>query len=91
MQVATFVAPSSESVQAVTNWLSMHNVTPHSTSSTGDVLHLVVPVETANSMLSANYTPFVHAESGVTLHKTDSYTIPEAVQSHLAFVYPTTQ
>ena len=90
-KVNAFVAPSPESVQAITNWLAKYNVTPHSTSPAGDMLHLRVPIATANAMLNANYQALVHEETGATLHKTDSYEIPAAMQSHLAFVHPTTQ
>ncbi|PIL32629.1 hypothetical protein GSI_05333 [Ganoderma sinense ZZ0214-1] len=90
-EVNAFVAPSPESVQATMNWLAKYNVTPQSTSPAGDMLHLRVPIATANAMLSANYQAFVHEETGTTLHKTDSYAIPAAMQPYLAFVHPTTQ
>ncbi|KAM5530674.1 hypothetical protein V8D89_015646 [Ganoderma adspersum] len=90
-EVNSFVSPSPDSVQAVTNWLTKYNVTPQSTSLAGDILHLRVPIATANAMLSANYQAFIHEETGITLHKTESYAIPTAMQPHLVFVYPTTQ
>ena len=73
------------------NWLAKYNVTPHATSPAGDMLHLRVPISTANAILSANYRTFMDEETGVTMHKTDSYVIPAAMRPHLAFVYPTTQ
>ena len=78
-------------MQAVTNWLAKYNVTPQSTSPAGDILHLRVPIATANVMLSANYQAPVHEETGITLHETESYAIPAALKPHLLFVYPTTQ
>ena len=85
------MTPAPEAVQAVTSWLAKHNVTPQVISPAGDILRIHVPVATANALLSANYTAFVQEGTGATAHKTDVYAIPEAVQPHLAFVYPTTQ
>ena len=55
------------------------------------MLHLHVPIATANAMLNANYQAFAHEGTGAILHKTDSYAIPAAMEPYLAFIYPTTQ
>ncbi|TBU27083.1 family S53 protease-like protein [Dichomitus squalens] len=90
-EAASFMTPAPESVQAVTSWLAKYNVTPDVVSPAGDIMRIHVPIATANALLSANYSAFVQEGTGATAHKTDVYAIPEAVQPHLAFVYPTTQ
>ncbi|KAI0676460.1 subtilisin-like protein [Trametes maxima] len=90
-QVNQLVAPADESVQAVTNWLKKNNITSEVTSSAGDLLRIAVPMEKANALLNANFSPFVHDASNTTLWRTESYSVPADVAQHLAFVYPTTQ
>ncbi|KAI1793549.1 family S53 protease-like protein [Ganoderma leucocontextum] len=91
VQVESFVAPPQESVQAVTNWLAQYNTTPDVISPAGDIMRVHVPVTIANTLLSANYTAFTQNGTGAIVHKTDVYSIPAAMQPHLAAVYPTTQ
>ncbi|PIL32625.1 hypothetical protein GSI_05329 [Ganoderma sinense ZZ0214-1] len=81
-EVNAFVAPSPESVQATMNWLAKYNVTPQSTSPAGDMLHLRVPIATANAMLSANYQAFMH-EALPPINKSPLHTAkpPQAVIS----------
>ncbi|KAI0331459.1 family S53 protease-like protein [Cubamyces sp. BRFM 1775] len=89
--VEAFVAPKPESVKAVTAWLAQHNIDAEVASPSGDMLRINVPVSTANALLAANFTDFKDKDTGVTLTRTLSVSIPEDVESHLQYVYPTTQ
>ncbi|RPD54221.1 family S53 protease [Lentinus tigrinus ALCF2SS1-7] len=90
-EVEAFVAPKTESVKAVTDWLSQHSIKAEVVSPSGDMLRINVPVSTANALLSANFTEFADKHSDTTLIRTLSYTIPEAVEQHVKFIFPTTQ
>lgn len=60
-------------------------------SPSGDLLRADIPVELANTLLSADYTQFLHTASDTQAIRTLSYTIPPTVQEHLSFIYPTSQ
>ncbi|KAI0693673.1 family S53 protease [Cerioporus squamosus] len=90
-EVEAFVAPKAESVKAVTDWLATHNVKPQVVSSSGDMLCIEIPVSTANSLLSVNFTQFLDQTTNATLIRTLSMTVPTDVQDHVRFIFPTTQ
>ncbi|RPD57829.1 family S53 protease [Lentinus tigrinus ALCF2SS1-7] len=90
-EVEAFVAPKPESIKAVTNWLATHDLKPEVVSSSGDMLRINLPVSTANSLLSANFTEFLDKNTHTTLTRTLSITIPAEVEDHVQFVFPTTQ
>ncbi|KAI9064942.1 subtilisin-like protein [Trametes sanguinea] len=89
--VEAFVAPSADSVKAVNDWLAQHDIHPEVVSPSEDMLRIDIPVSTANTLLGANFTEFKDQRSGATLVRTLSVTIPDDVDSHLQFLYPTTQ
>ncbi|TBU39062.1 Pro-kumamolisin, activation domain-containing protein [Dichomitus squalens] len=87
----SFAAPAPETVQAVNAWLAQHNVTSQTISPSGDMLRIVVHVDTANSLINANYTLSLDPGTNSTVYTTSSYSIPAELQPHIAFVYPTTK
>lgn len=86
-----FVAPTPDSVKAVTDWLTQHDIHAEAVSPSGDMLRIDIPVSKANTLLVANFTDFKDKNSGVTLTRTLSVTIPDDVAPHLQYIYPTTQ
>ncbi|KAJ3778448.1 hypothetical protein FB446DRAFT_840803 [Lentinula raphanica] len=62
-QVASFAAPSAETVQAVNQWLSSFNVTSTRATPAGDWIKLSIPVKTANQLLNTHFSMFNHTES----------------------------
>ncbi|KAI1789321.1 family S53 protease-like protein [Ganoderma leucocontextum] len=86
-----FVAPASETVQAVTGWLAQYNIIPEVASPSGDMLEMAIDVDTANALLNANYTPSLHPDTGSTVYTTNSFSVPSEIQQHVAFIYPTTK
>lgn len=75
----------------MTDWLSKNGITPDSTSASGDMLTIKVPVEKANALLNANFTTYTHEASNTTVVRTLTYSLPADVQEHVAFVYPASQ
>ena len=46
-------------------------------------------VATANTMLEAEYHDFINPATGLHMHSTDEYSLPESLASHVDFVSPT--
>ncbi|RDX50913.1 subtilisin-like protein [Lentinus brumalis] len=89
-ELAQFVAPKPESVQAVTNWLKKNGITATNSSLAGDELTIHVPVEKANTLLAANFTTFIHEKTNTAMVRTLAYSLPANLADHVSFVYPTT-
>ncbi|KAI0693683.1 family S53 protease [Cerioporus squamosus] len=89
--VEAFVAPKPDSVKTVTDWLAQHSVHPEAVSPSGDMLRIDIPVSKANILLGANFTDFKDKDTGVTLTRALSISIPDNVAPHLEYIYPTTQ
>ena len=85
------VAPSAESVEKVTAWLTKNNITAQTTSPAGDWMSISVPVAQANALLNADFNEYTWDETGKASVRTLAYSIPETLKEHLAFVFPTTQ
>ena len=88
--MAQFVAPTQDTVDAVTAWLKENDIEATKASPAGDWLAFSVPVSKANELLNADFKEFVHSESGQTSIRTLTYSIPADLQDHLDFVHPTT-
>ncbi|KAF5315080.1 hypothetical protein D9619_007609 [Psilocybe cf. subviscida] len=88
-EVEKFVAPSSESVQLVNEWLSANGINAQTISPAGDWLQFSIPVSQANTLLQADFTVFSHSETGKDLTRTLAYSIPAALQDHVDLVHPT--
>ena len=85
------MAPKSESVKVVKDWLAEHGITPEVASPSGDMLRVQIPVHQANTLLNANYTQYVHTETNTNVLATLEYSVPPEVEEHLSFIYPTDQ
>ena len=90
-QVESLAAPAPETVKAVNAWLAQHNITSQAVSPSGDMLRIAVDVDTANTLLNANYTSSIDPVTKSTVFTTNYYSIPAEMQPHIAFVYPTTK
>ncbi|KAF8919231.1 family S53 protease-like protein [Mucidula mucida] len=90
-QVKEYTSPSVESVTVVKAWLAEHNVTNVAvTGAYNDLLSFSVPAGTANSLFSSSFQNYVDLDSGERIIRTQQYSIPEELESHIAFVHPTT-
>ncbi|KAI0676459.1 subtilisin-like protein [Trametes maxima] len=90
-EVDQLIAPLPQSAQAVSSWLKNNNVISDVSSSSGDILHIQMPLAQANALLDANFQPYVHEKTNTTMWRTLSYALPADISPHVAFVYPTTQ
>ncbi|RPD64099.1 family S53 protease-like protein [Lentinus tigrinus ALCF2SS1-7] len=89
-EVTRLVAPKPESVQAVTDWFNKNGITATNGTLAGDEMTIQVPVDQANSLLAANFTTFIHAETNTHMVRTLAYSLPANLADHISFVYPTT-
>merc|ERR1719456_1856432 len=83
------VAPKSEDISAVKQFLEIHGANVKMETENGDFISAIVPVETAESMLKTEYRTLTH-KSGVTVHRSvNGYSLPEEVAAAVDFVSPT--
>ncbi|KAK7018221.1 family S53 protease-like protein [Favolaschia claudopus] len=89
-QVAEYVKPTADTLSAVTSWLDSNNIASTSISPAGDLLQIQIPVSKANSLLSAEFSLFKHANSNETNIRTLQYSLPASLAPHVAYLHPTT-
>ena len=90
-EVMSLSRPSDETLLAVSNWLSQHNV---SFSAGKDFAFCTMTVAEAELLLpGARYDAYDFEVAGSTerIHRTTSYTLPPEVRNHVDFVSPTTR
>lgn len=88
-QVHQLTAPRPSHIQAVHEFLALHNVSVTSSTPNHDMTFAEVPVELAEVMLSTKYVQVVHA-SGLEVSRTPfGYKLPVAVAAAVDFVSPT--
>ncbi|CAE6432120.1 unnamed protein product [Rhizoctonia solani] len=87
--VDKLVAPRSETVESVEQWLRSHGATVSGRSSAGDWVHVTVPVSRAEKMLGTKYNIYRHT-SGAHIVRSESYALPRSLDSHVDVVQPTT-
>ncbi|KAI0925655.1 hypothetical protein AcV5_008333 [Taiwanofungus camphoratus] len=91
-EVEALVAPHPDSVGLVNEWLASHGIPEDALSrSPGmDWVKIKVPVGLAEKMLETEYQVWTHDESGDSLVRTTSYSLPEHLMDHVDLVQPTT-
>ena len=92
-QVAELVAPHPDTLDLVGSWLAHHDVPSHTVSITlgGGWLKIKdVPLSKANTLLGASYQNYCHKETGETVIRTITYSLPFALHDHVKTVAPTT-
>ncbi|KAG8796168.1 hypothetical protein FRC12_003759 [Ceratobasidium sp. 428] len=88
-QVDELVAPRGETVKTVEGWLNAHGVKVTGRSTSGDWLHVTVPVARAEQMLNTRYNVYRHT-SGSHIVRAESYALPRSLDAHVDLVQPTT-
>ncbi|KAF7797928.1 hypothetical protein EIP86_009135 [Pleurotus ostreatoroseus] len=88
-EVAAFVAPKPETVQAVQTWLKENDITAQINSPAGDWLSFSIPVSKANELLDTEFTVFAHDETNMQFVRTLAYSIPADLTGHVLLVHPT--
>ncbi|KJA29771.1 hypothetical protein HYPSUDRAFT_126627 [Hypholoma sublateritium FD-334 SS-4] len=91
-EVEDLVAPHSNSLSAVDEWLSEFNLKEDdiARSPAKDWVVLTIPVSLAEKMLNTKYYVWKHGKTGNELVRTTSYSLPSHLDSHIEVVQPTT-
>ncbi|CCL99284.1 uncharacterized protein FIBRA_01300 [Fibroporia radiculosa] len=91
-EVEALIAPHDESIQLVEEWLASHGISADdlTRSPAKDWVTIKVPVSLAEKMLDTEYHVWLHDESGDTMVRTTSYSLPEHLHEHIEVVQPTT-
>ncbi|PFH47604.1 hypothetical protein AMATHDRAFT_151702 [Amanita thiersii Skay4041] len=91
-EVDNLVAPHSDSIKAVDEWLASFGFGEESIvrSPAKDWVTIRVPVSLAEEMLDTKYHVWKHDKSGDYLVRTTSYSLPETLHEHVDVIQPTT-
>lgn len=89
-EVDKLVAPTTEAITAVKNFIASHGVLNTCQFSGSASLVCVVPVSVAEEMLSVEYRIFKHATTDVSVVRASThYSVPADLAQHLDLVSPT--
>ena len=92
-EVDELVAPSSTTVESLEAWLAYHEIDPVSSLSrtdAGDWVTVTIPVGKIETMLNAKYNVYEHIDTGETIVRTTSYSLPDILHEHISVIAPTT-
>ncbi|EJD45539.1 family S53 protease-like protein [Auricularia subglabra TFB-10046 SS5] len=87
-EVTSFMAPTPETMAAVSSWLTENAITARTVSPAGDWLEFTVSVEKANALFDANFTTFRHTASKTQGIRTLQYSLPSSLQPHVELLFP---
>ncbi|EGX88742.1 tripeptidyl-peptidase 1 precursor [Cordyceps militaris CM01] len=87
-EIDTLTAPTKDTVDSVTKWLSSHGVDAGKIQS--GFLTVSVSVDQAQKMLNTDYGVYTNAATGRETVRTTSYSLPQYVHSAIDMVQPTT-
>jgi len=91
-QVNQLTAPSNSTLEAINNWLTSHGLNQSTIqwSHSKDWVTLnALPLQKAEEMLDTTYFYYQH-DDGEVLLRTESYSLPDELHSHVELVQPTT-
>lgn len=88
-QVEAFVAPTKETLDAVTSFLQENGISAQTASPAGDWLSFSIPVSKANEVFDADFNVFTHQDTGSESLVTMAYSIPTDLTDHIELVHPT--
>lgn len=88
-EVAAFTGPTSETVAAVTSWLSDNGISATPASLAGDWIEFTLSAAAADTLFDAEFTVFEHAAKGGSRGiRTLKYSLPAALQPHIDVLLP---
>lgn len=93
--VLGFLAPKNTTTAAVKSWLSSYDISTQqsssfSISSTQDWYSVHITVSKANKLLSTTFRAYKNADTGERILRALSYSLPNALQSSIDTIQPTT-
>ena len=92
-EVDELIAPSSTTVESLEAWLGYHSIDPISSltrTDAGDWITLAIPIGKVEKMLDAKYRVYQHVDTGETIVRTISYSLPSILHEHVSAITPTT-
>ncbi|KAN0097087.1 Peptidase S8/S53 domain containing protein [Tylopilus felleus] len=91
-ETEALMAPHPETLDVVSEWLSSHGIEEEHVyrSSAQDWVTIRVPVAVAEEMLNTKYDVYTHSDSGESIVRTTSYSLPETLHEHVELIQPTT-
>ena len=92
-EVDELIAPSSTTVESLEAWLAYHEIDPLSSLSrtdAGDWVTVTIPIGKVEDMLDAKYRVYKHVNTGETVVRTTSYSLPDILHEHISVIAPTT-
>ncbi|KIK96817.1 hypothetical protein PAXRUDRAFT_137604 [Paxillus rubicundulus Ve08.2h10] len=86
------MAPHPETLDVVSEWLASHGIEEEHLyrSSAQDWVTIRVPVSLAEEMLDTKYHVYTHSETGESIVRTTTYSLPELLHEHVELIQPTT-
>jgi len=89
-EVDAIIAPSRDSVDLVSEWLEEHGLTEGAKFTPAkDWVHLVIPIEKAESLLQTKYESYEHRNGG-SISRAKEWSLPEHLHEHIDVIQPTT-
>ncbi|KAG1782846.1 peptidase S8/S53 domain-containing protein [Suillus placidus] len=91
-ETEALMAPHPETLDIVNEWLALHGLAEEDVihSSARDWVTIRVPVGLAEEMLDTTYHVYKHAETGESIVRTTSYSLPDILHHHIDLIQPTT-
>lgn len=89
-EVDELVKPSAESLEAVQDWLSDHDIDNVEFSSSRDTIKFALPLSEVEDLLNTEYSVYEHTD-GTRLVRTTEYSLPIHLREHIAIITPTNQ
>ncbi|KAH7887356.1 peptidase S8/S53 domain-containing protein [Phlebopus sp. FC_14] len=91
-ETETLMAPHPETLDEISEWLASHGIQDEhiSRSDAQDWVTIRVPVSLAEEMLDTKYHVYRHSETGESIVRTTSYSLPEILHEHVDLIQPTT-
>ncbi|KAF8559436.1 subtilisin-like protein [Imleria badia] len=91
-ETEALMAPHPETLDIVSEWLASHGIEEEHLyrSSAQDWVTIRVQVGLAEEMLNTKYDVYTHSDSGESIVRTTSYSLPESLHEHIELIQPTT-
>lgn len=85
------LSPDEDTYEEVVAWLTASGVGISDITSENHWLKVKTTVDTANSMLGANFSWFKHQDSGKEVLRTMAFSVPSELRSKISLISPTTR
>ncbi|KAK7000200.1 family S53 protease-like protein [Favolaschia claudopus] len=89
-EIKTFMAPSSDTLNAFSSFTSTHGLNTSIVSPHGDWVAVTLPVWQANTLFRATYTNYTNPELPTPIIRTLSISLPIELAGHVDVIHPST-